>query len=140
MPKLKTVCDSKQVINAVVTGILVPVVGWLIVRMFFNGLPPRVRQVQNYDFTDDQGDFPRCAVQGIIILCIVAMIACGAVAAASSALISYSFGAAGCVHGLREMVVVGCATGVPASLAMIIGLLYLYHSGSRHQVNKDNSS
>jgi len=140
MPKAQTVCDAKQIVNSVVTGILVPVLGWLMVRGVFNGLPSRVRQVQNYDFTDDQGDFPTCKVQGILICCIMAILACAAVAAASSTAISYAFGAAGCVHGIREMVVVGCATGVPACLAMLIGLLYLYHSGSRHQDNKENAS
>jgi len=140
MPVAETVCDAKQLVNSVVTGILVPVLGWLIVRSVFNGLPSSVRQVSAYDFTNDQGDFPTCKVQGILICCIIAILACGAVAAASSTAISYAFGAAGCVHGIREMVVVGCATGVPTCIAMIIGLMYLYHSGSRHQDNKDNAS
>merc|ERR1711865_949502 len=48
MPEVDKVCDSKQMVNSVVTGILTPILGWLLVRCIFNGLPPRVRQVQNY--------------------------------------------------------------------------------------------
>merc|ERR1711865_1101943 len=137
MPEVDKVCDSKQMVNSVVTGILTPILGWLLVRCIFNGLPPRVRQVQNYDFTDDQVDFPRCAIQGIILMCFAAILCCGLVATGVSAAISYGFGAAGCLHGVREMVVVACAAGVPSCLAMIVALLYLYHSGSKHASDKN---
>merc|ERR1712216_556753 len=73
-------------------------------------------------------NFPVCSFGNIFVLSIIAVITCAAVAAGCSVGISYAFGAAGCKHGLREMIVVAVATAVPASFAMVIGLLYMHNS------------
>jgi len=118
-------CDYTQMINAILTGILVPIIGWAIVNCFHKscrwGRPD----------PSSAEAFPICTIPNIVGLCIVAVLSCAAVAAGVSAGISYGFGAAGCLHGLREMIVVGFATSVPAALAMIFGLLYMHNSGER---------
>lgn len=136
MPHVETVCDNQQLINSIVTGIVVPVFGWLIVYCFFKRLPATcmsnpVRQSRDYD-THDEGNLPTCKIQGLLICCLVAILACGALAAGSSYGISHIFGAFGCLHGVREMMVIGCAAGIPGAMAIIFGLLYVYCSGNKH--------
>jgi len=125
MPAVVGVCDHVHMINAIATGILVPVIGWAIVNFFHKscgwGKPdPNVPEPGK--------SFPICTFGNIFGLCLVAVLSCAAVAAGVSAGISYGFGAVGCLHGEREMMVVGIATSVPAALAMIIGILYMHHS------------
>jgi hypothetical protein len=135
MPEVNHLCDHRQIVNAVVTGILVPVLGWLMVQSIHKRCVG-ARQMNPTAMDDARGELPRCTSAGIFITCIGAVFACCFVAAASSSIISYSFGAAGCIHGIREMLVIGCATAIPGSFAMIVGLLYLYHSGTKHQLIK----
>lgn len=125
MPSIVGVCDHVHMINAIVTGILVPVIGWAIVNLFHKscgwGRP-------DTSLPEPEKSFPICSFCNIFGLCIVAILSCAAVAAGASAGISYGFGAVGCLHGEREMMVVGIATSVPAALAMVLGLLYMHHS------------
>merc|ERR1719478_1817913 len=128
MPKVEKTCDNQQLVNSIVTGIVVPVFGWLIVYMIF-GPGKQTRDVDTFD----EGNLPTCGIRGLLGACIVAIIACALLAAGSSAGITYAFGAAGCKHGTREMMVVGCASGIPGAISFIIGILYMHFSGHRHE-------
>lgn len=121
-PKVVGVCDHKQTANALVTGLLVPIIGWLVVRFCHRSC--------GLGRPDPNGpeNFPLCTFANIFVLSVIAVLTCASVAAGCSIGISYAFGAAGCKHGLREMIVVAVATAVPASLAMVIGLLYMHNS------------
>lgn len=122
MPTPLGVCDNKQIINAIVSGILVPLLGWLTVRCFHKSC--------GWGRPDSQGpeNFPICSFGNIFGLSVVAVLACGLYAGGVAAGMSQILGAAGCLHGMREMIVVAVATCVPSALAMIIGLLYMHNS------------
>jgi len=144
MPKVTSadnVCDNQQVVNAIVTGIVVPVFGWLAVYGFFTKFLPRwcmaSDATRSFDHdTHDEGNLPNCILQGFLACCIVALISCAGLAFGSSAAVSYAFGAAGCLHGQREILVIACAAGIPGALAVFIGLLYLQFSGNKHKQTK----
>merc|ERR1711988_1249630 len=42
-------------------------------------------------------------------------------------------GAAGCLHGIRDMLVMAFASGIPGAISFIIGILYMHFSGGRHR-------
>lgn len=135
--KAKEKCDGQQMVNSIVTGIVVPCIGWAIVWLFYKRLPTSCmlyegsRSVRNSGGYDE-GEVPTCKVEGLIACCMVAVVFCGGLGFGTSALIEYAFGAAGCLHGEREMLVVGCATAIPAAFSMIIGLMYMHCSGRKH--------
>lgn len=122
MPAPPTLCDNKQIINAILSGILVPLLGWLTVRCFHKSF--------GWGRPDPQGpeNFPICSFGNIFGLSVVALLACALYAVGIAAALSQGLGAMGCLHGMREMVVVAVATGVPSCVAMVIGLLYMHNS------------
>lgn len=135
--KVLVTCDSQQIVNAIVTGCVVPIVGWLLVWAFFNKLPASCMVSSTREFQDsstfDEGGVPICQPIGLIACCVMALLACGGLAAGSSAIITYGMQAAGCLHGQREMMVVGVASGIPGAISFIIGILYMYFSGHKHK-------
>merc|ERR1719424_506241 len=82
-------CDNAQVVNAIVTGIVVPLFGWLIVYLVFTKLPAScmtggaTREFRNLD-SFDEGNIPTCAVSGLLFLCVVGIAACIGLAFGSS--------------------------------------------------------
>jgi len=139
-PKVEKLCNNKQLVNSIVTGVVVPVGGWLVVSWVQKILPSNHARIQSNDLQYDPADVPRCSLQGVAILCIVAMLACAGLAFGCSTAVGYAFGAAGCKHGPREMVVVGFATGIPAALAMIFGLVYLNRSADKHAITQQSGA
>lgn len=135
--KVLTTCDSQQIVNAVITGVVVPVVGWLLVWAFFTRLPASCMVSSMREYQDhssfDEGGVPICQPTGLIATCLAALIACGGLAAGTSAAVTYGMQAAGCLHGQREMMVVGVASGIPGAISFIIGILYMYFSGHKHK-------
>lgn len=136
-PKVNEVCDNAQVVNAIVTGVVVPVLGWFLVWCFYSRLPGSCMLVQgSRDLKDadvhDEGNVPTCKIEGLIACCAFALIVCASLAFGVSAGISNVFGAQGCLHGEREMWVIGTGTGIPGALSFIIGLSYIRFSGVRH--------
>lgn len=128
MPKVEVVCDNQQMVNSIVTGLLVPILGWLCVFGWARANGIVARGKRDVDIADDKR-VPQCSIGSMLCCCIVAIVACGGIAFGSSALISFIFGATGCLHGQREMIVIGCAAGVPGAVAIIFGILYVYCSG-----------
>lgn len=135
-PKMEKLCNNKQLVNSIVTGFIVPFGGWLVVSWVQKLLPANHARIGGDTLQYDPAEVPRCSLQGVAILCIVAVLACGGLAFGCSTAVGYAFGAAGCLHGAREMVVVGVATGIPAALAMIFGLIYLNRSADKHAVTQ----
>merc|ERR1719272_2416359 len=79
MPTPLTVCDWKQTVLAIVTGILVPIFGWLMVHCFHKtGLMQPGRD------SGDGSNFPMCSRLHMIICCLAAVLSCGLFAAAIS--------------------------------------------------------
>jgi preprotein translocase subunit SecG len=141
MPKVNNVCDHRQIMTSIITGIIVPVCGWILVNVAYKLLPSSARST-SYDsrLNGGGGDAsPSCTTGSLIILCIVAVIACIVLAAGTTALIGAIFGSAGCLHGSREIFVISCATALPAALAMIIGLAYIARSSKEHATREEKN-
>jgi hypothetical protein len=49
-----------------------------------------------------------------------------------STAVEFALGGENCLHGERELLVVACATAIPAAFSMVIGLLYMHCSGRKH--------
>merc|ERR1740130_2562974 len=134
-------CDNAQVVNAIVTGIVVPLFGWLIVYFFFTRMPGScmtggaTREFRDHD-SFDEGNIPTCAISGLLACCFVGILACGGLALGSSALVSQAFGSQGCLHGTREMLVVAFGAGIPGIIAVLIGILYVHFSAKKHASTK----
>jgi hypothetical protein len=138
-PKVQKLCDNKQLVNSIVTGFIVPFGGWLVVSWVQKLLPGNHARIGGDTLQYDPAEVPRCSLAGVAILCVVAVLACGALAFGCSTAVGYAFGAAGCLHGVREMVVVGVATGIPAALAMVFGLIYLNRSADKHAITQQTT-
>merc|ERR1711871_338633 len=79
MPKVEVVCDNQQMVNSIVTGLLVPILGWLCVFGWAraNGIVARDKR---YMDTFDEGRVPQCSIGSMLCCCIVAIVACGGIA------------------------------------------------------------
>merc|ERR1712028_72914 len=104
-----------------VTGVVVPVGGWLVVSWVQKILPSNHARIQSNDLQYDPADVPRCSLQGVAILCIVAMLACAGLAFGCSTAVGFAF-------------------GIPAALAMIFGLVYLNRSVDKHAIAQQSGA
>lgn len=123
MPAAKTVCDSKELVNAIITGTIVPFAACWIIRLVYNLASGGARE----EFGVDQ-DHPKLPLSTTLVLCGAAVLVVAALAAGSSSLVSLAFGLNGCLHGSREVIVVSCASGLATLIALLVALLYTHFS------------
>jgi hypothetical protein len=136
MPKAETKCDNNQLVNAIVTGLLTPIVVWYVLRFVIKFLPSTSRESDYQNFGGSGDTTPKFSPRSILVLCLIAILTCAAFCIGSSMLIGFLLGATKCVHGWRETHVVTAATGFATALSIVISLLYLYQS-AKEQVNRE---
>jgi len=136
MPEVVGTCDAPHIFTSIAAGFAAPFFGWAMVYVFFNKLPgPCMKKgaLQSRDYDEhDEGNLPGCPLSGLVALCLVAVIACGLSAVVVSTAVSSVLRSNQCLHGTREMAVIGCAAGIPGAIAIVCGLLYIYCSGKKH--------
>lgn len=136
MPEVVGTCDAPHIFTSIATGFAAPFFGWAMVYVFATNLPGSCMKKgtsQSRDFDEpDKGILPGCLLPGLVALCLVAVIACGLSAVLVSTAVSFVLRSDQCLHGTREMAVIGCAAGIPGAIAIVCGLLYIYCSGKKH--------
>jgi hypothetical protein len=125
MPPGKALCDSVQMINSIVTGLITPILAWVLLNFIYKAVKGRDR---GGDGPEAEKESPKCGGVVVIICCIAALILSMGISYASSTIIEKILGK-NCFHEAREHIVVWLASGGAAAVSMLIAFLYLFHQG-----------
>jgi len=144
MPEVKASCEKRQTINAVITGILVPVLGWLIVKLACSKQLPNAKRDGDFEGKGPiclwSGKWMKSCPKDLLFSCLVAVVATAAIAFLSSFAVSTLIGSTECLHGEREWKVVAFAAWYAGAAAIILGLLYIdyvaNHQGTPEPTHK----
>lgn len=127
MPAGKALCDSVQMINSIVTGLLTPILSWLLVNLVYSMMKGKDR---DGDGPEAAKEAPKCDGMIAIICCIVAIVFSMVISYGSSTILEKLLGK-DCFHEAREHIVVWLASGGAAAVSMLIAILYLFHQGRK---------
>jgi len=128
MPEARKTCDSVQLINSIITGLVTPILSWLVVYGVYKlakggdqlGEGPEASKAA-----------PKCTVAVVVICTLTALIVPMLVSYVLSLIIE-KFLAQNCFHESREQFVVWLGSGGAASVAMMVGVVYLWKSSQLH--------
>jgi hypothetical protein len=132
MPPKHDRCSPKQLINAIVAGLVTPIVAWALAYAVYKAFRP------NNGFAQDDTS-PTCTVKTVIPASIMGLIASLGAAAAATFATSAALSSSACKHGIREELVVVFSAGFSSAIAIIISLMYLFKSTKVSAERKDDS-
>jgi hypothetical protein len=133
MPKAVSTCDSVQMVNAILTGLITPIVSWLVVYIVYKQVKGKDQQG---DGPEAMKEAPACPGMVVVICCIAALVIAMVVSYALSTTVEKIFGR-NCFHESREHMVVWLGAGGAAAVSMLVALLYLFYSSKVHNEAQD---
>jgi hypothetical protein len=128
MPKAVSTCDSVQMVNAVLTGLITPIVSWLVVFVVYKQVKGKDQQGEG---PEAEKEMAKCPAMVIIVCCITAIVISMGISYALATIVEKIFGR-NCFHEEREHMVVWLGAGGAAAVSMLIALLYLFQSSKVH--------